>query len=190
MERCPNFNSDLGQHFARISAWENSIRKKISWKSRFTFLFIIHYFSEKGLFTVLVKKLGFCVSERLIDVSEEREGSSRESTLQSSRTILRSLWSLGTFKTHFFKGRTCEISIQGLLLPDLHLHIFKQILQAKLLKKRKCAFYKKILQARLFLKKDFLNPNTGWQGYTARSHPSKQTNTYHPSRSYIDGQKF
>jgi hypothetical protein len=31
------------------------------------------------------------------------------------------LWSLGTFKTHFFKGRACEISIQGLLLlPDLH----------------------------------------------------------------------
>jgi hypothetical protein len=33
------------------------------------------------------------------------------------------LWSLGTFKTHFLKGRTCEISIEGLLLlllPDLH----------------------------------------------------------------------
>jgi len=120
----------------------------------------------------------------LIDVSEEREGSSREeSTLQSSKTILQSMWSLGTFKTRFFKGRTCEISIQGLLLlPDLHLHIFKQILQAKLLKKRKYAFYKKIcilqenFTSKIIKKKDFWNPNMGWQGYTTRSHPSKQTN--------------
>jgi hypothetical protein len=36
--------------------------------------------------------------------------------LQSNKTILRSLWSLGTSQTHFFKARTCEISIQGLLL--------------------------------------------------------------------------
>jgi len=126
----------------------------------------------------------------LIDVSEEREGSSREeSTLQSSKTILQSMWSLGTFKTRFFKGRTCEISIQGLLLlPDLHLHIFKQILQAKLLKKRKYAFYKKILQARLLKKKTF--GTLIWVGKVTQHghiHPNKQTNkqtnTYHPSRS-------
>jgi hypothetical protein len=83
----------------------------------------------------------------LIDVPEEREGSSRESssTLQRSETILRSLWSLGTFKTHFFKARTCEISIQGLLLllPDLlHLHILSH-----------CFLYKQDLGL------NFWNPN-------------------------------